>query len=201
MTVLLSTLLVSTLAQAGGEASPRGRAADWLVGPPLRVGSYAALRGGVTSAGGVEVSAQVYRRGRFGVDVGGTLTTLHRVDALLPWRHFNSYMLVADGVWAVSPTLHVGPSVGFGYRNFWQDWWSVGGSVMPTAGARAGMGLLTQRTWQFQLTARVAADLGRTRVVFDTAEVDMLNPFEVQLGARFVFARQRSPIVPGEERQ
>lgn len=200
MTGFLPLLLASALALASGDPSPRGQGAGPVVGPPLRVGSHATLRSGVTSAVGFELGLQVARTPRFGLDLGATVNTLQRADNLLPFRHINSYQLVADGVWAVSPTLHVGPSIGVGVRNFWQEWWRVGGSFLGVAGGRATIGLLTQRTWQMQLTGRVLVDLQRTQLVFDTAEVRTLNPVETQLGLRFVFGRQRSPLVPEEVR-
>jgi len=154
----------------------------------------------VTSAAGVELNTQIAGQGRLALDLGVQASTLQRVDNFLPIRQFASLGVVVDGVFAATPGINIGPSATMTFRPYQQQWMQVGGTWIPTLGLRATTGILTQRTWQMQLTLRGSADLVRTRLVFATAEIRDLNPWEVQIGLRFLFARQRSPVVASERR-
>ena len=70
MNAFLTALLAVNLAFAGADTPLREKGRKAVVGPPLRVGSYAALRGGVTSAAGVELNTQIAGQGRLALDLG-----------------------------------------------------------------------------------------------------------------------------------
>jgi hypothetical protein len=200
MNALLTILLAVNLALAGADTPLRERGRKALVGPPLRVGSYAALRGGVTTAGGVEINTQIVGSNRLGLDLGVAASTLRRVDNFQPLRQFASLSLVIDGVFALTPGINIGPTASVSFRPYQQQWAFVDGTWTPTLGLRLTTGILTSRTWQMHLTLRGTTDLTRTRLVFATSEVRELNPMELQVGLRFLFARQRSPLVLQERR-
>ncbi len=198
MAVIPTALLAVTLAFAGGD-TPREQGGKKVVGPPLRMGSFAALRGGATSAGGFEVDAQVARKGRVGLDIGLATSTFQRVSNFQPNRQFMTAAILVDGVFAATPGINIGPALSLAYRPYRQEWDLVGHSVIPTAGARVTTGLLTARTWQMHLTVKGSVDLIGTRMVFDTFEIQVLNPVELQIGVRFLLARARSPFVTKDE--
>lgn len=196
MTALLTTLLAATLAFAGGDKPQREEGRKKVVGPPLRMGSYAALRGGVTTAAGFELNSKVAGKGRKALDLGLAVSTLQRVDNFQPIRQYSTVAMLVDGVYALTPHVNIGPSLGLAYRPYQQEWRMVSANWIPMAGFRATAGMLTSRTWQMHLTLKGTVDLIQTQMVFATAEIRNLNPLELQVGVRFMFARQRSPLTP-----
>jgi hypothetical protein len=201
MTAFLTLLIGVSVAFAGGDKSPREKGGKKVVGPPLRIGSYAALRGGATTGVGFEFNTQVASspNGRVGLDFGIAGSTLQRVSNFQPLRQYSTVAVLVDGVYALTPGINVGPSVSLAFRPYQQDWWAVDGTWIPMVGFRATTGLLTSRTWQMQLVVNGTVDVVQTRMVFATAEIQNLNPMELQLGVRWLFARQRSPLAPVDE--
>ena len=198
MTGFLTLLLATTLAFAGGDLPQRERGEGKAVGPSLRMGSYAALRGGATSAAGLEVSWQLRHSNRLGLDMGVAGSTLQRIDNFNPIRQYATAAVLVDGVYALTPTINVGPSFAMTYRPYQQEWRSVSQTFTPMLGARATAGLLTAPSWQMQLTVKGTVDLIQTQLVFP-ADIRFLNPFELQIGVRFMLARRRTPQVPPGE--
>ena len=90
MNVLLTILVAVNLALAGADTPLRERGRKALVGPPLRVGSYAALRGGVTTAGGVEINTQIVGSNRLGLDLGDA-QVLKKYEE---WRALDALMVM-----------------------------------------------------------------------------------------------------------
>jgi hypothetical protein len=149
--------------------------------PPTRLELGGAIRPGFAPAalvrGGVEIAGS--RRFALQADVG--VTTPRLLYAQDGRRTLLGLDATASGLWRPNRLLALGPCLGGSYRNYAQQGRFIGASTTPLVGLRVDVDIVATRSLALGLSARVQADVDRTRFVLDGVETVEISPFDAQL--------------------